>query len=110
WNWMRDNHRVTHEPIDREQPDHRPMQIPDPRPLAEAMMMSNDRVRLVQRALSRLPERQRAAVIRLRYSGMSDQEMAESPQCSTQSVKALLFRAHCALRDRLAEEFGPAAA
>jgi len=106
WNWLRDNrHSLRHESIEREREDHRPLQIPDPEPLVESRMLQADRARKVQRALARLPERQRAAVIMLRYNGLSYGEIAEALGASTQSVKAMLFRAHCTLRDRLAEEF-----
>jgi RNA polymerase sigma-70 factor, ECF subfamily len=107
WNWLRDNRRTLHhESIEQEREDHRPLQIPDPQPLADSRMVQADRARRVQRALARLPERQRSAVVMLRYNGLSYGEIAEALGTSTQSVKALLFRAHATLRERLLEEFG----
>ena len=105
WNWLRDNRsllRVTS--LDQERADRRPLDVKDPQPLADDLMVRADRARRVARALARLPERQRAAVVMLRYNGLAYQDIAAALGCSTQSVKALLFRAHSTLRDRLAEE------
>jgi len=106
WNWLRDNrHSLRSESLECEREDHRPLEIPDPQPLADSRLVQADRARRVQRALARLPERQRAAVIMLRYNGLSYGEIADALGTSSQSVKALLFRAHTTLRDRLMEEF-----
>ena len=104
WNWLRDNRwALRHDSIESESEDRRPLDLPDPQPLADDLMVRAERARRVQRALARLPERQRAAVVMLRYNGLAYQQIAAALNCSTQSVKALLFRAHATLRDRLAE-------
>ena len=56
----------------------------------------------VDRALRRLPERQRAAVVLQRFEGLSYDEIAAALGVSTDGVDALLRRAKVALRDALA--------
>jgi len=56
----------------------------------------------VERALRRLPERQRAAVVLQRFEGLSYDEIAAALGVSTDAVDALLRRAKVALRDALA--------
>ena len=56
----------------------------------------------IDRALRRLPERQRAAVVLQRFEGLSYDEIAAALGVSTDAVDALLRRAKVALRDALA--------
>src|SRR6266498_4944679 len=46
WNWMRDNRRTLHHAsLEQEREDRRPLDIPDPNPLADAVLVSADRAR-----------------------------------------------------------------
>jgi RNA polymerase sigma-70 factor (ECF subfamily) len=80
----------------------RPRQLADPKPLADAALMQADLVRSVRQALFELPDRQRSAVLMHKYQDMTYDEIAGVMRCSPQAVKSILFRAHAALRQRLA--------
>jgi RNA polymerase sigma-70 factor, ECF subfamily len=56
----------------------------------------------VQRALARLPERQRQAVVLKQYQELSYQEIADTMESTVPSVQMLLHRAMTALRKDLA--------
>jgi RNA polymerase sigma factor (sigma-70 family) len=61
------------------------------------------RVRLVQKAVDELPERQRLALILAQFEGRSYKEIAEIMKVSLSSVESLIFRARSALRHKLAD-------
>jgi RNA polymerase sigma-70 factor (ECF subfamily) len=63
--------------------------------------------RAVEAALSRLPERQRAAVVLARYDGCSMAELAEILGTSEGAAKVLLHRARVQLRAELAAWLDP---
>jgi len=102
WNWSRDNRVRQHEPLEGTIEDGRPRQFADSRPTVESALMRADRVRAVRLAIAELPERQRSVVVMHRYHDMSYEEIAAALDCSPQAVKSLLFRAHSALREKLA--------
>ena len=56
----------------------------------------------VRRAVSMLPEKQRAAVLMHKYEEMEYSQIAAVLSCSESAVKSLLFRAYESLRARLA--------
>jgi RNA polymerase sigma-70 factor, ECF subfamily len=56
----------------------------------------------VRQAIAELPVLQRSAVIMQRYREMDYAAIARALGCSQAAVKSLLFRAHEALRHRLA--------
>jgi RNA polymerase sigma-70 factor (ECF subfamily) len=56
----------------------------------------------VRRAVSLLPEKQRAAVLMHKYEEMEYSQIAAVLNCSESAVKSLLFRAYESLRARLA--------
>jgi RNA polymerase sigma-70 factor (ECF subfamily) len=56
----------------------------------------------VQVAIRALPERQRKAVELRVWNGMAYEQIASTLGCTQMSVKALLFRAHTNLREKLA--------
>ncbi len=56
----------------------------------------------VRRAISALPEKQRAAVLMHKYEEMEYSAIAKALECSESAVKSLLFRAYETLRARLA--------
>ena len=55
----------------------------------------------LQSAISRLPERQRAALVLFEVEGLKITEVAELMQCSEGAVKSTLHRARRRLRDEL---------
>jgi RNA polymerase sigma-70 factor (ECF subfamily) len=84
---------------------------PDPAPLASETLEKEQSQRLVTQAVSRLPARQRAALVLTYYEGMSNSETADVLGTSVSSVESLLVRAKKALRKELtsvlsAEEVG----
>jgi len=61
-----------------------------------------DTVRTVRRALARLPERQRAAIVLVHYQGFGNIEAAATLAVSVEAVESLLARARRALRAEIA--------
>ena len=67
--------------------------------------LAHKRLRLsLNRALGRLPERQRAALLLVHYEGLSYREAAESIDVSEPAVKSLIHRARAALMLELGSE------
>ena len=61
----------------------------------------SDFQRQVRMAIQSLPERQRAAVLMHKYSGLEYTEIAGALGCSVTTVKSVLWRAYTTLRSRL---------
>jgi len=64
----------------------------------------DERRRAVRRALARLPQRQRQAVLLRRYEGMTQQEIAAALQTTEAAVESLLQRARRQLARALRDE------
>jgi RNA polymerase sigma-70 factor (ECF subfamily) len=64
---------------------------------------SHERAERVRRALTRLPDRQRLAVILHRYEGLSHREIAEVTGWSAKAVESCLVRAYESLRKWLSD-------
>ena len=77
--------------------------LADPAPLAEDRLIEEQHRDRLFRAIRRLPEAQRQAVM-LRLEGLSQREIAELQDTSEGNVGARLTRARKALRALLAEE------
>jgi RNA polymerase sigma-70 factor, ECF subfamily len=77
-------------------------QVSDTRPTVEETMLYQARMDEVRRAVSMLPEKQRAAVLMHKYEEMEYSQIAKVLSCSESAVKSLLFRAYETLRARLA--------
>ncbi|MBC3840862.1 RNA polymerase sigma factor [Streptacidiphilus sp. 4-A2] len=77
---------------------------PGPGPEEHAMAV-DDRGRLVA-ALSRLPDRNRSAVVLRFVVGMSNSEVADLQDCTVGAVKAQVSRGLTCLRELLLEETG----
>ena len=54
--------------------------------------------RIVQNAITALPERQRAAVLMHKYDGLEYAQIADALDCNVSTVKSILWRAYTALR------------
>lgn len=70
-------------------------------PTAEERMVGEARLGEVRRAIDRLPDKQRAAVLMHKYQELEYVQIAASLDCSESAVKSLLFRAYETLRARL---------
>ena len=77
-------------------------QVSDGRPTVEQNMLYQARLAEVRKAVSMLPDKQRAAVLMHKYEEMEYSQIARVLGCSESAVKSLLFRAYEALRTRLA--------
>ena len=77
-------------------------QIADRRPSIEAALVAQVKFGEVREAIECLPPLQRSAVLMQRYWDMDYAAIACELGCSESAVKSLLFRAHEALRHRLA--------
>lgn len=101
-NWRRDQRlRQNQESLDEVAPDGWRWQFADDEPTVDQELLREARLKAVRSAIDALPERQRQAVMMQRYEEMDYQEIAAAMNCSMQTVRSLLFRAHSALRARL---------
>ncbi len=71
---------------------------------AEEGMQQREKSARVRQALSRLPERQRAAFVLCFYEEYSNKEAADALGIGVKAVESLLVRARRALRDDLSDE------
>ncbi len=103
-NWIRDqkNERRQHS-LDSEAPEGTaPLQVADVGPNVEQSMLRTARLEEIRRAITSLPDKQRAAVMMHKYVEMDYSQIAAVLQCSESAVKSLLFRAYESLRAKLA--------
>jgi RNA polymerase sigma-70 factor, ECF subfamily len=106
-NSVRDNrHRQMEISIDQtidtgedEQPA---LEVPDRAPTVEQELVARSRAKMIMKAIHRLPEKQRAAVLLHKYQEMDYDEIARVLECSESALKSLLFRAYESLRAELA--------
>lgn len=102
-NAVRDSKKdAWHERLDGEPSAGPELQISDGRPSVEENMLREARLAEVRRAIAELPDIQRTAVRMQRYEEMEYSEIARTLRCSESAVKSLMYRAHEALRSRLA--------
>jgi RNA polymerase sigma factor (sigma-70 family) len=87
----------------RSEPLIEPDQLPDPAPLAESRVITEQRRERLFEAVRRLPELQRQAVM-LQLEGLSGREIAEMQGTTETNVGVRLTRARKALREMLAED------
>ncbi len=77
-------------------------QVSDRRPSVEQSMVYQVKMDEIRRAITALPDKQRAAVLMHKYEEMEYSQIAKVLSCSESAVKSLLFRAYETLRARLA--------
>jgi len=65
------------------------------------LLEGQERARAVRQALDRLPERQRMALMLLRFEDCSYREIAQTLECSVAAVESLIHRAMEALKNHL---------
>ncbi len=85
----------------REAPTDRPPDPPDPGPAPDRGLMAADVGAEVARAMARLPDRQREAVVLCHYQELSNIEAAALMSVSVEALESLLARARRGLRAAL---------
>jgi RNA polymerase sigma-70 factor (ECF subfamily) len=102
-NHLRDgkNQRME-ERLDDDSSDMPVRQVADRKPTVEQNLVHQARLDEVRRAVAKLPEKQRAAVLMHKYEEMEYSQIAKVLDCSESAIKSLLFRAYETLRARLA--------
>jgi RNA polymerase sigma-70 factor, ECF subfamily len=102
-NWLRDRKQErSQESLDEEEDGKPARHVADRAPLVEQRMVAEVKAEEIRRAVSVLPEKQRAAVLMHKYEEMEYAQIAAVLSCSESAVKSLLFRAYETLRARLA--------
>jgi RNA polymerase sigma-70 factor (ECF subfamily) len=89
-------------PVTAEEGDEKPFEVADKHPTIEQELVEEDRKKMIRRAIEKLPEKQRAAVLLHKYQELDYAEIAKILSCSESALKSLLFRAYEALRVELA--------
>jgi RNA polymerase sigma-70 factor (ECF subfamily) len=77
--------------------------VPDPAPLASEARLSQQRSARVHEALSRLPERQRAAIALVHFQEFTNIAAAETLEISVEALESLLARGRRALKAALSD-------
>jgi RNA polymerase sigma-70 factor (ECF subfamily) len=77
----------------------------DDGPSADQRALDAEQARAVQKAVGRLPPKQRAAVVLRYYEGLSGRDIATAMDTSVKAVERLLARARKALEARLGDFF-----
>jgi RNA polymerase sigma-70 factor (ECF subfamily) len=78
------------------------LDVPSREPGVLGHMLARQRANRIRRAILRLPEKQRVAVLLHKYQEMDYDEIARVLDCSQSALKSLLFRAYETLRVELA--------
>ena len=87
----------------RETPTATPPDLPDPGPAPDRGLLAADVGVRVDAALSRLPERQREAIVLCHYQELTNIEAAALMSVSVDALESLLSRGRRALRQTLAD-------
>jgi RNA polymerase sigma-70 factor (ECF subfamily) len=102
-NWLRDGKNERFQDfLDHDGGDGPVLQLSDRAPSVEQKLVYEVKLEEIRRAISGLPEKQRAAVLMHKYEEMEYSQIAKVLGCSESAVKSLLFRAYETLRARLA--------
>src|SRR5258705_2140247 len=75
----------------------------EPSESIENLVARKDLTRVVERAMARLPEEQRTAIILKEYQGLTFQEIADLVGCPLSTVKTRLYQGLTVLRRELAK-------
>jgi RNA polymerase sigma-70 factor (ECF subfamily) len=87
---------------DAEDGDERTLDVPEKAANIEQHLVEDVRRKMIRRAIDKLPEKQRAAVLLHKYQELDYAEIAKILACSESALKSLLFRAYETLRVELA--------
>ena len=105
-NSLRDHRNErSQESLDQDSEESPRIQVMDHRRNREQELISEVHLEEVRRAVTALPEKQRAAVLMHKYEEMDYAQISSVLGCSTSAVKSLLFRAYESLRVRLRHLF-----
>jgi RNA polymerase sigma-70 factor (ECF subfamily) len=96
--------------LDVHEADRLRREVRDNELLIEDRLMRDELAHQIRRAIQSLPAKQRAAVIMHKYQEMDYAQIAVVLGCTPSAVKALMFRAYEALRDRLSYLLKPVTA
>jgi RNA polymerase sigma-70 factor (ECF subfamily) len=81
----------------------------EPSESIEDLVARKDLTALVEKAMARLPEEQRTAIVLKEYHGLTFQEIADLMGCPLSTVKTRLYQGLTVLRRELAAESAGAA-
>jgi RNA polymerase sigma-70 factor, ECF subfamily len=76
----------------------------EPSESIEDLVARKDLTRIVERAMARLPEEQRTAIVLKEYHGLTFQEIADVVGCPLSTVKTRLYQGLVVLRRELAKD------
>jgi RNA polymerase sigma-70 factor (ECF subfamily) len=79
----------------------------EPSESIEDLVVRQETVRAIERAMAALPDEQRAAIILKEYHGLTFQEIADLVGCPLSTVKTRLYQGLVVLRRELAKERKP---
>jgi RNA polymerase sigma-70 factor, ECF subfamily len=88
--------------VDAEDGDERPIDVAEKNPNIEEHLVQEAQRDMIRRAIEKLPEKQRAAVLLHKYQELDYGEISKILECSESALKSLLFRAYETLRVELA--------
>jgi RNA polymerase sigma-70 factor, ECF subfamily len=88
--------------VDAEEGDEKVLDIAEKNPNIEQHLLEEARNKMIRRAIDKLPEKQRAAVLLHKYEELDYGDIAKILECSESALKSLLFRAYETLRVELA--------
>ena len=81
--------------------DQEHIEVVDPQAIARDQLNQKEIMAIVQKAVYKLPEEQKEALLLREYQGFSYEEIAQVLNCSLEKVKVLIFRARNHLKDVL---------
>ena len=87
---------------DAEDGDEKTMDVAEKQPNIEQHLVEDVQRKMIRRAIEKLPEKQRAAVLLHKYQDLDYGEISKILECSESALKSLLFRAYETLRVELA--------
>ncbi|MEJ7607788.1 MAG: RNA polymerase sigma factor [Bryobacteraceae bacterium] len=102
-NWIRDKrHEKSQDSIDDDRYEQLGLQLASREATIEQDLVRQVKFNEIRDAIEMLPSKQKAAVVMHKYEEMEYSQIAAILETSESAVKSLLFRAHQALRVRLA--------
>ncbi len=87
---------------DAEDGEEKKLDVAEMHPNIEQHLIDETRRKMIRRAIEKLPEKQRAAVLLHKYQELDYGEISKILECSESALKSLLFRAYETLRVELA--------
>ena len=87
---------------DAEDGEEKKLDVAEMHPNIEQHLIEETRRKMIRRAIEKLPEKQRAAVLLHKYQELDYGEISKILECSESALKSLLFRAYETLRVELA--------